>query len=407
MNQSRKWAVISVAVVVTAVVVGVILPGMALWSPMWLKEFGVGPASVMAATTFNQIGSALIAPIVGYAVGRVISVRNLMLVGLALTAIALAGVASATAMWQVTLIHALLLSASVVLCGPVLCQVLAVRLFQENRGLAIGVVTAGVCLSTFTMPPLIGVLLDAGLSWRTVEFLMAGLVLALVPLVFFVVQEPPPVIAESDSPDATPEPTLGAREILSGRAFLATMLALIPLFILFNAIYYTLGLFLDRMGVTPTQVSILVGVAGFTATFGVISFGSLADRMSHWKLLAFSLVALTAGFLLVGAVKSYALMFVVIVILDFMIGGLSTLGPAIFAKRYGAANFARVSGLSRPFFAISSFSPLFAGYLHEELGSYPKVYMAMLVVLPLSYIGLALLGRSESAARRVAIAPVA
>ncbi len=80
METMRKWAVIAVAVISPAVVIGIVLPGITLWAPLWLKEFGVGPESVMLATTLNQVGSAAIAPFVGYAVSRV-AIRDLMLLG--------------------------------------------------------------------------------------------------------------------------------------------------------------------------------------------------------------------------------------------------------------------------------------------------------------------------------------
>jgi MFS family permease len=254
------------------------------------------------------------------------------------------------------------------------------------------VVTTGVCLSTFTMPPLIGLLLEAGYPWRTVELIMACLVTTLIPLVYFVVSEPNPSHLGSVTSDL-PRRMLSARHIVTERTFLGAMLAIIPLFILFNAIYYTLGLYLNTLGATPIQVSGIVGLAGFIAIVGVTAFGGLADRMSQWSLLAISTGVLAGAFLLVGTVKSYVVMLAVVPLLDFVIGGLSSLLPAIFAKHYGPLDFARVSGLSRPFFAISSFSPLLAGYLYEKSDNYQTVYLILLVFLPISFVGLALLRR--------------
>jgi len=390
METMRKWAVIAVAVISTAVVIGIVLPGITLWAPLWLKEFGVGPESVMLATTLNQVGSAAIAPFVGYAVSRV-AIRDLMLLGVVTTGLALIGVAFATAMWQVTVLHALALSAGVVLAGPVVGQVLAVRLFQENRGLAIGIVTAGASVSTFTMPPLINLLLTSGLSWRTAELIMACLVFALVPLIYFFVRETPAALADEHAPEVLPQPTLTIGEILRGRAFIAILLTLIPVWIVFNAIYYPLGMFLGELGASSTDVGAMVSLMGFISLFAVVTFGGLADRMSPWLLMALSIVVVSVGFVLVASVHSYALLFFVLPVIGFMFGGIMSLGPAMFAKHYGAANFALAGGLSQPFFVVAAFSPFVVGLLRPYFSDYSAVFLAMMVTLPVSYIGLALL----------------
>lgn len=390
MSAVRSWAVLVVCVITTAVVIGIILPGITLWSPHWRAEFGADTGSIMAATTFNQIGSALIAPFAGYAVGR-ISVRSLMLLGVAITAVALAGVAYATAMWQVTLLHTVALSAGVVLCGPLITQVLAIRLFTENRGLAIGVVTSGASFSTFTIPPLIGWLLSIGYDWRTIELIMAGIVLALAPLIFFIVRETPAAVADPDAPEVLPEATMSVGEILTGRAFIAIILTLIPIYIVFNAIYFTLGFFLADLGAGPGETAAIVSLMGFISLFAVIAFGGLADRISHWTLLAVTTLVLAVAFVVVATAKDYTVLLFVLPVLGFMVGGLLSLGPVMFAKYYGSANFARAAGLSQPFFTISAFSPLVAGVLRDQIGDYSTVYLIMMVAMPVSVLGLAML----------------
>lgn len=390
MDTVRKWSVIAVAVITTAIVIGIVLPGITLWSPLWLKEFGVGPDSVMLATTLNQVGSAAIAPFVGYAVSR-IAIRTLMLLGVTLTGLALIGVAFATAMWQVTLLHALILSAGVVLAGPVVGQVLAVRLFQENRGLAIGIVTAGASVSTFTMPPLINVLLSNGMSWRTAELVMAGLVFALIPLIYFIVRETPAALEDENAPEVLPQPTMTIAEIVSSRAFIAILMTLIPLWIVFNAMYYPLGMFLGELGASPGEVGAMVSLMGFISLFAVVSFGGLADRTSPWTLMALSTVVLTVCFLLVAVIKSYSLLLLVFPVIGFTFGGIMSLGPAMFAKNFGPANFALAGGLSQPFFVVAAFSPFAVGLMRPHFGDYSAVFLSLMIVLPISYLGLALL----------------
>jgi MFS family permease len=400
MSTIRKWAVIAVAVICTAVIIGIVLPGITLWSPHWSAAFGVSTGSVMAATTFNQIGSALIAPFAGYAVGR-IQVRHLMLIGVGITALALGCIAFATAMWQVTLLHTIALSAGVVLCGPMITQVLAVQLFKDNRGLAIGVVTSGASFSTFTMPPLIGMLLET-YDWRTVELIMAGIVLALAPLIYFVVSETPAAVTDDDAPEIPPEATLSAGNILSSSAFIGILFALIPLYVVFNAIYYTLGFYLADLGAGPGETAMVVSLMGFISLFAVVAFGGLADRIPHLTLLVIVTVILIGTYITFALAQSYWVILFVLPVMGFMLGGLLSLAPAMFATYYGIANFARVAGLSQPFFTISAFSPLVAGLMRDELGDYSSVFLLLICVLPVSFIGLAILRMPRKAVMPVA-----
>lgn len=390
MGTVRRWSVIAVAVITTAVVIGIVLPGITLWAPLWLKEFGVGPDSVMLATTLNQVGSAAVAPFVGYAVSRV-AIRTLMLLGVTLTGLALIGVAYATAMWQVTLLHALILSAGVVLAGPVVGQVLAVRLFQENRGLAIGIVTAGASISTFTMPPLINVLLSNGMNWRSAELVMAGIVFALLPLIYFIVRETPAALVDDDAPEVLPQPTMTIREIVTSRPFIAILMTLIPLWIVFNAIYYPIGMFLGELGASTAEVGTMVSLMGFISLFAVVTFGGLADRISPWTLMALSTLVLTVCFLLVSVIKTYTLLLLVLPVIGFTFGGIMSLGPAMFAKHFGSANFALAGGLSQPFFVVAAFSPFIVGLMRPGFNDYSAVFMVIMLVLPISYLGLALM----------------
>ena len=182
-------------------------------------------------------------------------------------------------------------------------------------------------------------------------------------------------------------------------------MTLIPIWIVFNAIYYPMGMFLGELGASPTDVGATVSLMGFISLFAVVTFGGLADRISPWTLMALSTVVVTGGFALVVSVKSYDLLFFILPVIGFMFGGIMSLGPAMFAKHYGAANFALAGGLSQPFFVVAAFSPFVVGLLRPNFPDYSSVFLAMMATLPVSYLGLALLRLPQRPPAGEAVAP--
>lgn len=389
MGPLRKWMVIAVALITTVVVIGVVMPSFSLIAPHWATSFEASTGAIMMATTLTQIGAGLLAPLAGYAVGRV-PVRTLMVLGVVLSSGALALVGLATAMWQVTVLHALVLSAGIILCGPLVTQVLAVRLFQNNRGLAIGVVTAGAPICTFTMPPLIGALLEQ-FDWRTVEFMMAGLILMLAPLILLVVRETPAAVQSNDAPEHIPEPTLTAGHILSSWMFWGVLMTVIPLNLVFNAIYYNIGFHLRDLGYGPAETATMISVIGLVSLPAVLAYGVLADRVAHWPLLAGTIALACAVSIVSAMTQDYSVLLIMLSLMGFCVGGLMPLLVAIFARRYGTANFAQANGLLSPFVTVTAFSPMLAGFGRDALGSYSAVFTMLLASLPLCAVGLAMM----------------
>ena len=401
MSTLRRWVVIVAALATTTVIWGIVLPAFNLWAPQWITAFGSGHGEVMTANTLNQIGMGVLAPIAGYAVGR-FRVRTLMLLGVLLTALALFLISVASAMWQVTLIHALLLAAGIVLCGPLITQVLAVRLFQENRGLAIGVVTAGAPMCSFTLPPLIGLLL-VRYDWRTVEIQMGVLVLLLVPLIVLAVREMP--IAKSANDDvAMLQPTMNAGGILRNRVFWGLLFAVLPLNFLFNAIYFNLGFSLADMGNGAAYTATIITVTGLISLPGVLVFGALSDRVAHLPLLIGTVAVVALTCTVAARADNYMVLLLDLPVMGFAIGGLMPLVAAMLAKGFGADNFARANGLITPFVTLGTLGSAGAGFARDYLGSYPAAYTMMLAALPLCLLGLWLL-RGGGGPRIPAAAP--
>jgi MFS family permease len=405
MSEIRKWGIIASVLPVTIVTWGAVLIGFLFLSPAWAKEFSASHGEITLTLVFCQLGQGALAPIGGYSVGK-LSIRNLLLIGVCLTAIGLVLVSIATEMWQIILLYALVLAAGAVLTGPLITTTLAARLFTANMGPATAVVISAVAISSFVMPPVMKVMLDA-YGWRLMELLIAAFCgCVLVPLIFFVVRESASRVdmAVQERPTTT---LLNIRDIARDRVFWGATLAFMPLLFMFNGVYYNIGFNFVDQGNTRTQTAIVLAAVGVASLPGMVICGFLADRFLKVRLFTVTIVAMAIMACVSALFDNYAVLVVTLPIWAFFQGATATLFPIILAKRFGAASFARANGLASPLLSSVIFGTTGASVGRDMLGSYHAAYMMMLFVVPISLAAL-LLFRAGSSGTRLneALAPI-
>ena len=367
MSPLRKWLVIAVAVTTTIVTWGAVLSAFPLISLDWGKDFSASHGVIMMALTLSPLGQGALSPLAGYAVGK-LSVRNLLLIGLALSAAGLALVAVSNAMWQVLVVYAILLAAGTVLTGPLITSVLAVRLFSESKGLATGIVTMGVGLSAVVMPPVVKLLLGGG-DWRMALVEIALFIaLVLAPIVFVLVGEARPSGEDAAAKPAA-EPTLTMGQIARDRVFWGLSLAFMPLAFMFNGLYFNVGFSLADQGGTAGQAAAVLTAGGMASLPGMLLFGGLADRVRPLPLFIVTVVGMAAMATVSALTGSYNVLIVSVPAWTFFQGGAMTLIPVNFATRFGAANFARANGLGMALSSVMISGAAVAGYGRDALGS--------------------------------------
>ena len=399
MTDARKWLTIFGALIVQATIWGFGLSTFTLWAAPWIKTFGASHGAIMAAIMLTQIAAGLMSPLAGDLAER-ISLRLLMVGGSLLFGASLCVVAVASTMWQISALYALPIAAGMVVTGPLVGQILAVRLFQPQPGLAIGVVTLGLSVGGFAMPPIAAAVL-AHHDWRTSLLILACVMTAfLVPLILATVRDV--LVATHPHPDEVAAPTLSSGAILSDRVFWGAVLATAFLVIFFNAIYYNLGPWMSDMGNSGDRTALLISLVAIAAAFGIAGFGALADRMDARLLLLIVLVCNGGGMIVAATGPFYGELLVILPLMGFATGGSIPLLAAIMAQRFGAANFARANGLSLLFAMMAIAGALFAGIGRDVLGSYPAAFRVMLLALLPCLVGFALLGASRP---RPAVSP--
>jgi MFS family permease len=325
------------------------------------NEFGWSTTVLSAAVSINLVLFGLTAPFAAALMER-FGIRAVTAVALVLIAAGSALTVLVTQSWQILLTWGLLIGLGTGSMALVFAATIANTWFAKNRGLVIGILTAGSAAGQLVFLPFIAALAqDPG--WRQASLLIAAGALAVVPLVLKFLKNSPadagvlPYGAEPE-PGAAPGPVpppagageprqnaaVRALQVLKRASKVRTFWALVAGFAICGAT--TNGLIGTHFipsahdhGMATTTAAGLLAVVGIFDIVGTIASGWLTDRFNPRILLAVyyqfrGISLLVLPLLLSATVQPSMIVFVVIYGLDWV----ATVPPtaAICRQIFGA-----------------------------------------------------------------------
>jgi MFS transporter, OFA family, oxalate/formate antiporter len=322
----------------------------------------------------------------------------------------LAGMSLVTALWQPYVLYggvaALGMSTAYVPCNATV-----VRWFVRQRGLAVGLASAGGSLGTFVLPP-VAHWLVSGLGWRRAYVVFgAAIFLALAGVAVVMRRDPESLGLHPDGamPTAPAGPIDGwtVRAAARTRAFwvlcMVFGLTWMPLFI---PLVHLVPLARD-LGIDPLRAATLVSALGVAAVAGRLSMGWLSDRIGRRLIFGAALAGQAASFATLALATGLPGLLAAAAVFGFAYGTVSTLFPAMVADFFGRAHAGAIVGL---LFGLAgptaALGPVGAGWIYDRFGGYgPAWWLSAGVTL----VALVLLGfaRAPGARERVDSGPAA
>lgn len=243
--------------------------------------------------------------------------------------------------------------------------------FDARRGLALGTVYIGSSIGG-AAGPLLATALAAGASWRF-GFTGVGAVLWLVVIPAALLVGPRRVSA--DPTEAEPASKWTTRALLRTRDFWLFFWVIFVFYVYRLGVNAHLVAYLSDLGMSDQLAaggfSLMVGVG----IVGKLVSGGLADRLGARPavLLNFGLLAVASLVLLLPGAG--AMLGVFLLVHGFATAAEDVVIPLIVARRFGAESLATVYGLL--LLALvpgGSVGPVFAGWIHDTLGSYTVAF---------------------------------
>jgi len=359
------------------------------------REFGWTREQFSFATTFLFIfGAASLWPI-----GRIadrIGVRPVILTGTVIVGVITLALALQTrSLAQLYVCYALL---GVFGSTGVAYLKVAAALFTQNRGKALAILGAESTVAAALIPLATNALL-IHYGWRVMYLAFGALILAIVPILYFTLQEPgaSAAHAHTEARGATParEPQavrvrlegMSIQQALHDRVFwlitLATLAGmLIATGMIANIVPALIGKgFSQTRAAEMTSLSMLVGLAG------TLAGGHLADRYESARVaVPFSVLSAVGALLLLFVTASRGglpLLVVAMALGGFALGAYRPMGTYFQTRYFGLGSFTEISSaqytITNP---VSAFSAPLVGAIFDRTHSYDIAFVLM-VIAPL------------------------
>ena len=349
------------------------------------EDLGLSRGAFSAALTFHATIAAIALPVVGWLVDRW-GARRIMLPGLFLYALATAsyGLIQASPLLLTFLIFALTGLVGGVQ-SPIPYATVIAQWFDRERGLALGIGTAGVGLGVAVVPQLAALLIDA-VGWRLayVGLAVAVLLVAFPPVALFL-REPPDFTARMRQPAATTGaalPGVVAGEALRSWLFWGLAIAFFLDVIAINGtLTHIVPLLTDR-GIPRQIATAALSGTGFALIFGRILSGWCLDRFcGPYVAIVFFLLPMIGIAILISGAGGFA-PFLGAIACGLGIGAEIDL-MAFFTSRYfGLRDYAKLYGTMFGIFALGvGIGPALSGASFDRFHSYTPAFVVFVIVL--------------------------
>ena len=351
--------------------------------------------------------TAVFALIAGIIIDRV-GVRALMISGMFLLSATFYYYAQSDSLTDMYIIHifqGMVLSMS----GMVINVVLISKWFNDNRGLAIGVLLAGTSVGNGIFPQINTYLLTiSDGDWRQVMIWLALIPLAYIPILFAFIKEKPEDVAVKEDNQASND--FKASSIEGGFTLQQTLRSAnfwflsVMAFCTFYSILAMIGhvfLMLDGEGYSPqisaTGVSIIF-IGGF---IGKVISGKLAEMIGRKIVLVGGVAMMLLGSLLIVSsifYKNPLLIWIGLTLYGTGWGGLYTLIQLLVADLFGLIAIGKIMGVINIIDTIGGgLGPIITAVIYDSTQNYLLPFLVISALLVIALISSSMLKIDDKA----------
>jgi MFS family permease len=378
------WVIVAVSAVILLVVFGIRLSFTVFFVAL-TDEFNWTRGDTALIFSVSMIVFAITSTPAGMALDR-FGARRTFGIGSLLLALGLFMSSQVVAYWQLVLSYGLVAGLGISILGLGPLAGLISRWFIKKRGVALGAAFAGTGLGTLLLTPGVESLIRL-VDWQRTYLVLAGLALALIPLIVIFLRLNPSSKGFSPDGDHTPgaQPVTGrSRTWTLSRAsrttafwflILASLGAIGPLRML---TVHQLAAVVDA-GFDSLQAATVIGLSGAVTAIAFISFGALSDRIGRIYAYAIGSICLLGAIIVLSGIReertvSWLLLYVVL--LGLGEGSRSGLVTAVASDLFPGRSMGAINGTVGAAFGLgAAFFPWMAGTIFDRYGAYTFAYV--------------------------------
>lgn len=373
--------------------------------------FGWSRASITTAVLINATGTMLVAPFAGHLIDR-IGPRRMALLCLPLLAGAIALIGTAgPSIWSWYACWAVLAVAQAA-AGNIIYTKAVVGRFDQNRGLALGIMLSGSALAHGVLPAF-ALLVMSVWDWRAIYFILGAATLVIGwPLAwrFFYGADdlgrgaPAGEVKPAAKPEVAPATRAAQKGLLLAAvkrpefwklavSFFAVASAVASLYVHFMPVLIGAG-FSSQSAAT---VAVILGPA---ALIGRLGAGYFLDRFPPHLVVAAAMVlpAVSYGILLAGGTSTFAAS-VSALLMGIVLGAEADFMAYLVSRYFGEQTFGSLYGLMLGIFAVGyGVGPVLTGEIFDATRSYQTGFYLFAAA---TLVGAVLIARLGPPAARV------
>ncbi len=261
--------------------------------------------------------------------------------------------------------------------GVVYMKIIAAT-FTKNRGKAMAILGAESMMAT-ALIPLIANALMLHLGWRDMYIVFGAIILLLVPVLYFTLEEPGR--SEHKKPVALEGMTIG--EALRDRVFWLTIVGVMAGMVVLTGMVPHMVPALIGKGFTQTQAVATSSMGMLAGLVGNLAGGYLADRYHTAKVAApFALVSALGAFLLLNVTSTFGgwpMLVAAVGMGWFCFGAYRPLGTYFQTRFFGLKSFNEIAAVQFTVVnPVSAFAAPLIGSIFDHTHSYNIAFLMMI-----------------------------
>jgi MFS family permease len=360
------------------------------------EDLGISRGDLSAALGVSAWFVALSCPVIGWLIDRY-GTRRVMIPGILLFALAVAsfGLMPAKSLPVVFLIFCVAGFISGVQT-PIPYAAVVSHWFDRERGIALGVATAGVGLGVALIPQLAAFLIGH-FGWRNAYFGLglAVVVLAWLPVAVFV-REPARDTASGRAVAGSSDvlPGIEAMAALrTGNFWVLSIAFVLGVMAINGTIVHIVALLTDR-GIPLQMATGALSIAGIAIIIGRIICGWCLDRFWGPYVAACFFILPMAGIALLGSGWGYPVPLIGAALCGAGIGAEIDLMAFFISRYFGLKAYGKIYGLMFMLFNIGTgLGPALSGRAFDMFHSYTQIFIVYEVALAITCLLLVRLGK--------------
>ena len=366
-------------------------------------EFGSNRTVTSAIFSFARLEQGVIGPVEGWLVDRV-GPRKMMLIGIPLMSVGWIILSRVDTLLAVFFVYVGVITLGSSMGVGMPCATAVANWFKLKRGMAFGIMWAGVGVGGLLVPG-IGWVIDS-FGWRNASVVIGiGVLLLGLPIAALMRHKPEPygylpdgvekseTNLEDDGENMSQTREFSASQALRTSSFwyLAASIGVRSLVsggIGLHLIAYFIGL-----GMTPVGAAALAGSVGLMSIPGRFGLSVLGDYFNRRYVMVISLGMMSGVMLLMSTATSIASVIPALFAYAVAQGGIAVIPQSLIADYFGRKSYATIQGFRSSVQMIGIISgPILAGLVYDSTGSYQLAFY-MFAVASLIAMFLAILAK--------------